>query len=546
MTNAIQGMFQGRRALILVLLALVSVAVAWAGYRYLHKPPPYKGVSRIQVDMRNPDMLLATHNLADLPRDIAASPALQGLVDEQLVFHYETDEARLSLEGSVRRLAYEHDLTLKDRFLSTLLSAPAEIGIWRSSKGRPEYFVAALERGALAALAQSFTKIALNDGQLKLAGTFSVGGESLPLYTLDYGGGRSLAFLGSGDRWIFMSDPSLALDANNKLTEDAAHVLGELIGGKHPWQNKLAHAASAKHSFVIGGKALTLDYARFLPALNGLRINYDGKEWHPELRVDHMALPENYDLNAKLSALWRRLPADEALCAALPVNWNVAKAPLKELLQDDAGLQQTLDALGPVGGICWYADSRLSAPLLVAIADRPLPADASKVIANLAAKSWTGTSNAQTQGKDERYVASVASRHGMRRDGAQERGFEPTLARHGDVLIFSPDRRHVDATLAVAAKRAAALGDSPGLQGPAWLVYSPKRLAQLIRSEVQEVLPADEESFFREVARNRLWPRLEAWGQKQATTALVATGTGDGGFVALEARPVNARGNAAP
>jgi uncharacterized protein YfaA (DUF2138 family) len=343
-----------------------------------------------------------------------------------------------------------------------------------------------------------------------------------------------------------MSDPSLALDTENKLTADAAEVLGALLRGKHPWQDKLPHSASAKHSFVIGRKALTLDYSRFLPALDGLRLNFDGKKWHPELRVDHKALPENYDLNAKLSALWRALPADGALCAALPVNWNTAKDPLKELLQDEAGLQPTLDALGPVAAICWYAGSRLSAPLFVAIADRPLPPETSKIIASLAAKSWATAGSLQAKGKEERYVATVASRHGIRREGSQERSFEPTLAKQGDMLIFSPDRRHVDATLAVAAKRATALGDGPGMQGPVWLVYNPKRVAQLTRAEVQEVLPADEESFFREVARYRLWPRLESWGQKQAATAWVGTKASTDGFVALEAKPVSVRGNAAP
>jgi uncharacterized protein YfaA (DUF2138 family) len=112
-------------------------------------------------------------------------------------------------------------------------------------------------------------------------------------------------------------------------------------------------------------------------------------------------------------------------------------------------------------------------------------------------------------------------------------------------LVFSPDQRQVGAVLAVASKRAAALGDLAGVQGPTWLVYSPKRLAQLVRSEVQEVLPADEESFFREVARNRLWPRLDAWGKTQQAAALVANTSSSDGFVSLDAKPLGARGNAA-
>jgi uncharacterized protein YfaA (DUF2138 family) len=337
----------------------------------------------------------------------------------------------------------------------------------------------------------------------------------------------------------------MVLDEANKLTADAADTLAELLNGSHPWQKQLPQVSSAKHSFVIGANALTLDYARFLPALTGLRFNFDGKQWQPELRVDPKALPENYDLKGKLAALWRSMPSDGALCAALPVHWQVAKDPLKELLKDDTGLQTTLDALGPLAAICWYADSRLSAPLFVTIADRPLPTEAAKLIANLAEKSWSVAGVLENKGRAQRYVATVPSRHGLRHAGSKERSFEPALAMQGNLLVFSPDQRQVDAVLSVASKRAAALGDLAGVQGPTWLVYSPKRLAQLVRSEVQEVLPADEESFFREVARNRLWPRLDAWGKTQQAAALVANTSSSDGFVSLDAKPLGARGNAA-
>lgn len=207
-----------QRSKFYLISGIVLVAgLAFGAYRYWHQAPHYKGVSRLQVDLRNPELLLSTENLAELPKDVAATPLLAGLVDEQLVFHYEEDEARLSIEGVLRRLAYEHNLDIGDRFLATLLSAPAEIGFWRSGKGRPEYFVARLERGALGKLLDVLAKVALDDRQLKQAGTFSMGGDQVTLYTLDYGGGRTLAFAGRGDQWVFLSDPRLALDDEGQL-----------------------------------------------------------------------------------------------------------------------------------------------------------------------------------------------------------------------------------------------------------------------------------------------------------------------------------------
>jgi uncharacterized protein YfaA (DUF2138 family) len=164
LTESQPSALRGRRRGLYVFLGLLAIVLAFGAYRYWHKVPRYKGVSRLQVDLRQPEMLLATRNLAELPKDIAAAPILAGLVDEQLVFHYEEDEARLSIEGSLRRLAYEHKIGIEDRFLSMLLAGPAEIGIWRSGKGRPEHFVARLERGVLARLSEAFARMRLTIG----------------------------------------------------------------------------------------------------------------------------------------------------------------------------------------------------------------------------------------------------------------------------------------------------------------------------------------------------------------------------------------------
>ena len=128
------------RKLWLSLAIMLVVAMAFAGYRLLRQPPVLDVGKGIDIDLATPDFLLNTRELSRLPKDIAAAPLLSGLVDEQLVFHYEEDEARLSIEGAVRRLAYEHKLDLSDRFLATLLAAPAEIGVWRGGKGRPRAF----------------------------------------------------------------------------------------------------------------------------------------------------------------------------------------------------------------------------------------------------------------------------------------------------------------------------------------------------------------------------------------------------------------------
>ena len=535
-TLSVSPALRQRRPWLYACLGLLAVILAIGAYRYWHKAPRYKGVSRLQVDLRQPEMLLATRNLAQVPKDVAAAPILAGLVDEQLVFHYEEDEARLSLEGSLRRLAYEHKVGIEDRFLSMLLAGPAEIGIWRSGKGRPEHFVARLERGVLARLSEAFARIALDDRQLKLVGKFSVAGDEISLYALDYGGGRQLAFAGHGENWVFLSDPALALDSEGTLTGDAETVLGELLRGAHPWQAKLPASVTAQHSFVIGQQALTLGYAHFLPALAGLRFDHADGNWQASLRLNQTSATAALDT----AGIWRAVPLGAALCTALPVDWPATGAPLAVLLGKDAVLPATLAALDPIAAVCWFAGSRLSAPLFIARAATAMPPDAGQLLARLAEKSWSAK-GAKAAGKDAEsqiHAVTVASRHGIRPPDGGARAFEPALAWRGGLIFFSPDRRQVDAALDVAGKRAAALGDEPGLHGPGWLVFDPPQLARLLRSEVQEVLPADEESYFREVARNRLWPRLDAWGQQHQAAVAVPGAGGTDGFVTLDIRPL--------
>ena len=546
--------FQRHRTLYLSIVALLCLAAGWAAYRYFSMER-YTGTSRIRIDLRHPDMRLATRNLAELPKDVADTPMLRGLVDEALVFHYEEDETRLSLEGSLRRLAYEHKLELQDHLLSAMLDAPATIGLWRSGNGRPEHYVVALERSFLGKLVETVARIALDDRQLKQAGSFAIGRRTLPLLTLDLGGGRTLAFVAAGDRWVFLSNPALVLDANNQMTADGADILDQLLDGDDPWRKELPASASAKHSFVVGAKALTLNYAHFLPALQGLRFDHDGKAWHPELRLDPNALPGNDALKESFDTLWRAVPAGAAACAAVPVNWTQATAPVKALVVGDAvnekAVVATIGALDPLGAVCWFSDSRFNAPLFVARTRGEWPAETVQVLAAVADSAWSAQTGDEEKvevtdnaaGEAQRFAASVPSLHGLRDKNAGEPGFEPTLARHGKTLYFSPDRRNVDAALAVADKQAMALGDLGALQGKSvWLFYDPQRLGRLTRAEVQNVLPSDDESFFREVARQRLWPRLDAWGQRQKAAAWVAGQAAGEGFVALDVVPVGNAG----
>ena len=531
-----------RKFFIFALLGFAFAGSLLALYRYQKVPPQYhyEASSTLAIDLSSPDTLLLTQNLSQLPKDVTTAPILSGLVDEALVFHYEENEERLSIEGSLRRIAFEHKLEWQDRFLSTLFDAPAEIAFWQSKKGRPDYFVAQLERGTLGKLTEALAKIALDDTQLQKAAELKLEGKTIPLYALRYAGGRSLIFAGHGDQWLALSHPGMVFNSKGELTADAKVILGALLQGKRPWQDKLPATASAKHSALIGSKAITLGYEHFLSGVGGLRFDFQNKKWSSALRL----MPPD-GISYQPDAIWRLAPLGAALCVALPVNWAATTEPLTTLTGEAENVKAVLASLDPVAAACWYPDSRLAAPLFIARAKAALPPQTAQFIDAVASKAWRASIAPKPEegGNATRFSLNLPSQHGLFSKQDKARSFPVSLAYQGTSIYFSPDQSLVEAALNVPKKLAPALADEVGLKKSAlaWLVLDPAAMAKLVRAEVQEALPANDESFFREVAQKELWPRLEAWSKQQKAFALVPGKNERSGFVALNAQPLKSQ-----
>ncbi|HZZ04366.1 DUF2138 family protein, partial [Paraburkholderia sp.] len=93
-----------------------------------------------------------------------------------------------------------------------------------------------------------------------------------------------------------------------------------------------------------------------------------------------------------------------------------------------------------------------------------------------------------------------------------QRYFPVTLALAHGYLIFSPDSRLVDDTLAVLDKRYPALADTlaPQRLPRTILTLTPSSAAALIEREAGAALPADQEAVFRNASRTHLVPKLHA------------------------------------
>lgn len=118
-----------------VLVACLSLyrSVGWAVYA-----GPVKSVV---LDLSRPDVLIRTRKLSSLPRDLLKVPIARDLLTEDFVFYYEGHPDRLGIKGSLRRIAYEHQLQWRDEVLQWVFDQPADIALWRAGDGTLKHWL---------------------------------------------------------------------------------------------------------------------------------------------------------------------------------------------------------------------------------------------------------------------------------------------------------------------------------------------------------------------------------------------------------------------
>lgn len=96
--------------------------------------------NNLQIDLNEPDLFLDSDSLSQLPKDLLTIPFLHDVLSEDFVFYYQNHADRLGIEGSIRRIVYEHDLTLKDKLFSSLLDQPAQAALWHDKQGHLSHY----------------------------------------------------------------------------------------------------------------------------------------------------------------------------------------------------------------------------------------------------------------------------------------------------------------------------------------------------------------------------------------------------------------------
>jgi uncharacterized protein YfaA (DUF2138 family) len=514
-------------------LGLVAVVAGGVGW-FLHKPKtPAPVLASDKLGMSRPDGLLETRSLSQLPKDLLAVPFLKETLTEDFVFYYETHADRLGLIGSLRRIIYEHDLKLQDSLIEQLFDQPADVALWRGADGRLKDFLLVMDRGGLAKVLEPLAKVALDDSQLSKIADVKVGNDDVALYQLTYNASKALLFASHGDKLVVLSNPSKLYDPQSGQAEEPGSVstaaIAALLNGDKLFPEAFGlppRAPEVKQRLSVNASVLAMGYQRFIPNFAGLRFDMDDKGWHSFLAMDELDDQPGFDFKP----IWQAMPMGASACVALPLAAAQQKPLLVKLGAEEKVAQALTEHMSGAAGLCWYADSRLYTPLLVAgLSDKDsarLDGDLGKLFGSMVG-AYEGKVDdhafpvvEKQEGQSHQWQRQVSSNFGpyAAKDAEDPEAItgkafmRVSLARHGSTLLFSLDDKLVDKALGTLDKRFPPMADVVPKDLLMPVYFGPDAMAQLMQQETLDSLPQDMEPVFYNAAQTYLIPKLRKLG----------------------------------
>ncbi|MCX6116113.1 MAG: DUF2138 family protein, partial [Proteobacteria bacterium] len=451
----------------------------------------------------------------------------------------------LSLKGSLKRIAFEHQLSLADRVVESFLNEPATIFLWEGYNGRLNEGMYIIDRTWTQDLFIAIAKIIADDQQISLLMTAAEAGSSADVYRLKIGPQRELYFSVTNSKIYVFTHPKMKVPDESLLSQWMSRSTSPNSDGNRE--------GKGTHSIVVSMKYLTFGYQSLFPDLANLRFDYSKEQgWLSHLQwLNH----KNESAN-EVAKIWDLAPTGAALCVAVPVDLEeLAKLAAKVGDASKLDLASLVNMIQSPLGICWYASSKFYTPLILASTKGTAdPKNLNKVFESLVGGLEAGILTAEETQKlaeqmekilqgekvenpvkaktfkpaiavkelisesHSEWSRQVSSRFGhypsdKSPSSEQMRSkffFNVKLATTKSTVFFSPDDRLVDNAIAVSQKKFPALSDSLRKTSQSMLVFSPTELAELIKQSAIDTLPASQESIFRESVIKHLFPALES------------------------------------
>ncbi len=223
---------------------------------------------------------------SQLPKDLLTIPFLHDVLSEDFVFYYQNHADRLGIEGSIRRIVYEHDLTLKDKLFSSLLDQPAQAALWHDKQGHLSHYMVLIQRSGLSKLLEPLLFAATSDSQLSKTEISSIklNSETIPVYQLRYNGNNALMFATYQDKMLVFSSTDMLFKDDQQDTEATA-IASDLLSGKNAGKPALAwKSVLPKNASTPAHRGQRQVAGVWLPAINaffaGVRFEMSNDGWH--------------------------------------------------------------------------------------------------------------------------------------------------------------------------------------------------------------------------------------------------------------------------
>lgn len=496
------------------------------------------------------DAVILTNNFSKLPKSLSHHPLIGDFFQKDVLLRYEDSETVLGLAGMVRRLAFEHNLSLDEKIVSYLLAAPAEIALWKSYDGRLGEFLISLEHSSLL---KAIKTIALGigyDQQLALIGRKKFDNGDVPVFEVSYGYGRVAYFTATPKKLFIYSDKGLRLPDSSwyksmqsdhplELSSLKNETLGEIFG---------VERGEKDNTIVFGMNYLTFGYQRFFPSLKAIRTDGKDNDWNLHALSK---LPTKPDY----SSVWKAMPHNASICVSLPMDPKAFSPFLEQLSPESkSDNDKLISSLSTSAGICWYPESKLYAPLIVLNtkkkpeptflrtlfekgtgnfeagilteeqkeqlaslseddSDRPKPASYYPPLPVY--KKEKGDAVIWYRDISSKYGIYASSKHKHSSVLRSKKYFTVALGATRQYIFFSSDQNLVENALAVINKNFSSVADSFSKdQLDKLLVVSPANLVKLVEGAIEDSLPLSQESVFRKSVSDFLKPALNSYSQR--------------------------------
>jgi uncharacterized protein YfaA (DUF2138 family) len=497
------------------LVACIIVLLA-AGLHFAVRGQFKGGVPSLAINLAQPDAYVQSQQISALPADLVNMPGLKAVLTQEFVNYYEEHPDRLSLEGSLRRLAFEHKLSWQEKLISGLLDAPGELALWRDSKGRLSYFALVVQKNLAAGVAEQLAKVVLTDKQLSRASEIKVNGSAVAVYALTLRNDTTWLIASHGEQLLVLSHPGMLLQEGGLLASGSVDVAQALLAksADHPWKQefhltKTTAPTTVRHTATVKASFLSFGYQHFFPEMYALQLQMNANAtW----QVQAAATPKTWtDWGSAAAHTWSVLPRGAAFCAALPVDWTRAEPALQVAL--GAGAKALVSDLEAGAGVCWYANAGLYAPVVAARLKPGNNARHDASLKTLLSESLKATPPlkevVEKKLNDQNILLTkdIANPSGYisNKGGASHR---VGIARLGATVIASVDHRMVEQSAAVNAKTYPALADEYP-KAPVLISQWPE-VAKLLEAESLRLATRANTPLFNTVSREQLKPRLDA------------------------------------